>query len=110
MGLHQRSVRHRDEAAPAFLGGSLWVACLRGQRLYQVPRGGDGAVGDPAALRRAVRTAADGRRGTERDAVVVSNRDGRGRPRDGDDRILQLTPTPPPTDCRPLDGWGAQCP
>jgi hypothetical protein len=68
------------------------VACLRGQRLYQVPRGGDGAVGDPAALFVGQYGRLDGRRGTERDAVVFSNRDGRGRPRDGDDRILQLTP------------------
>ena len=78
----------------AFFGGSLWVACLRGQRLYQVPLGGDGAVGDPAAL-------FVGQYGRLRTVVATpngtlwfstSNRDGRGSPRDGDDRILQLWP------------------
>ncbi|MGH3676498.1 MAG: PQQ-dependent sugar dehydrogenase [Mycobacterium sp.] len=86
-----------DEASPAglaFFGGSLWVACLRGQRLYRVPVGGDGALGDPAALfvgefgrLRTVVPAPDGTLW-----FTTSNRDGRGSPRDGDDRILQLRP------------------
>jgi hypothetical protein len=42
-----------DEAPPsglAYLGGSLWVACLRGQRLYRIPVGANGSLADPAQL------------------------------------------------------------
>jgi glucose/arabinose dehydrogenase len=85
------------EASPsglAYYGGSLWVACLRGQRLYRIPVGGDGTVGSPAALfagqygrLRTVVAAPDGSLW-----FSTSNRDGRGSPRNGDDRILQLQP------------------
>ena len=85
------------EASPsglAYYGGSLWVACLRGQRLYRIPVGGDGTVGSPAALfagqygrLRTVVAAPDGSLW-----FSTSNRDGRGSPRSGDDRILQLQP------------------
>ncbi len=78
----------------AFYGGSLWVACLRGERLYQIPVGGDGALGQPAALfggqygrLRTVVPAPDGSLW-----FSTSNRDGRGDPRSGDDRILALRP------------------
>ncbi|MEO3761057.1 PQQ-dependent sugar dehydrogenase [Mycobacterium sp. B14F4] len=86
-----------DQASPsglAYFGGSLWVACLRGQRLYRVPVGADGSLAEPAALfvgqygrLRTVAAAPDG-------AVwfTTSNRDGRGSPRDGDDKILQFRP------------------
>ena len=77
----------------AYFGGSLWVACLRGQRLYQIPVGG-GAVGDPAALfvgqYGRLRTVVPAPNGTL--WFSTSNRDGRGSPRDGDDRILQFRP------------------
>jgi glucose/arabinose dehydrogenase len=86
-----------DDASPsglAYYGGSLWVACLRGQRLYRVPVGADGSVGAPAALfggqfgrLRTVVAAPDGALW-----FTTSNRDGRGSPRDGDDRILQFRP------------------
>jgi hypothetical protein len=33
-----------------YFGGSLRVACLRGQRLYQIPVFADGSLGDPAPL------------------------------------------------------------
>ncbi len=85
------------EASPsglAYFGGSLWVACLRGQRLYRIPVGGDGSVGDPAPLfvgqygrLRTVVAAPDGALW-----FTTSNRDGRGSPRAGDDRILQFRP------------------
>jgi glucose/arabinose dehydrogenase len=78
----------------AFHGGSLWVACLRGERLYRIPVGGDGTLGEPAALfagqygrLRTVVPAPDGALW-----VTTSNRDGRGDPRPGDDRILALQP------------------
>jgi glucose/arabinose dehydrogenase len=85
------------EASPsglAYFGGSLWVACLRGQRLYRVPVGADGSLADPAPLfvgqygrLRTVVAAPDGALW-----FTTSNRDGRGSPRDGDDRILQFRP------------------
>ncbi len=85
------------EASPsglAYWGESLWMAALRGQRLYQIPVGPDGAAGEPVAL-------FTGRYGRLRTVVAApdgtlwfttSNRDGRGSPRDGDDRILQFQP------------------
>jgi glucose/arabinose dehydrogenase len=85
------------EASPsglAYSGGALWVACLRGQRLYQIPVGADGSLGDPGPLfvgqygrLRTVVAAPDGTLW-----FTTSNRDGRGSARDGDDRILQFRP------------------
>jgi hypothetical protein len=70
------------------------VACLRGERLYQIPVGGDGALGEPAAVfagqygrLRTVVAAPDGTLW-----FSTSNRDGRGDPRPEDDRILQHRP------------------
>lgn len=86
-----------DEASPsglAFLDGSLWVAALRGERLFRIPVSADGALADPEPLfvgqfgrLRTVVAAPDGTLW-----FTTSNRDGRGNPRDGDDRILQLRP------------------
>ena len=86
-----------DEASPsglAFHGGSLWVAALRGQRLIQIPVAADGALASPSARfvgqfgrLRTVTSAPDGSLW-----FTTSNRDGRGDPRDGDDRILQFRP------------------
>ena len=74
-----------DEASPsglAYFGGSLWVACLRGQRLYRIPLGADGTLADPAPLfvgdfgrLRTVVTAPNGALW-----FTTSNRDGRGSP------------------------------
>ncbi|RZS33999.1 glucose/arabinose dehydrogenase [Herbihabitans rhizosphaerae] len=87
------------EASPSGLGfyqGHLYMAGLRGQRLWQIPVNGDGTVGEPRGLwhetygrLRAV-AAAPG------DALWVgtSNRDGRGDPAPDDDRILSVTGTP----------------
>jgi glucose/arabinose dehydrogenase len=86
-----------DAASPsglAYFAGSLWVASLRGQRLWQIPVGADGALADPVGLfvgeygrlRTVVATPA----GTL--WFTTSNRDGRGSARDGDDRILELRP------------------
>ncbi|CKH15522.1 glucose sorbosone dehydrogenase [Mycolicibacterium smegmatis] len=85
------------EASPsglAFYGGSLWVAALRGERLFQIPVAGDGTVGTPAPLfvgqygrLRTVVAAPDGSLW-----FTTSNRDGRGSVRAGDDRILQFRP------------------
>ncbi|MGQ4270356.1 PQQ-dependent sugar dehydrogenase [Nocardiopsis changdeensis] len=83
-----------DEASPsgaAVAGGSLWVASLRGARLWEVPLTGDGGVGEPTAhftgeygrLRTVVVT-------SEGDALWLStsNRDGRGDPAEEDDRLF----------------------
>ena len=86
-----------DEASPsglAYFGGSLWVAALRGERLIRIPVEADGSAGEPASLfvgqygrLRTVVAAPDGTLW-----FTTSNRDGRGDPRDGDDRILQFRP------------------
>ncbi|WP_250286610.1 MULTISPECIES: PQQ-dependent sugar dehydrogenase [unclassified Frankia] len=83
------------EASPsgaAIIGSTLYVAALRGERLWAVPLDGKGA-GTPHALLdgafgrlRTVVAAPDGSLW-----ITTSNTDGRGSPRDGDDRILRLT-------------------
>ena len=87
-----------DEASPsgaAVAEGSLWVAALRGERLWRVPLTGDpdDPVAEPEALHqgeygrlRAVAATPDG----SELWITTSNRDGRGEPRDGDDRILRI--------------------
>ncbi|MGI8536389.1 MAG: PQQ-dependent sugar dehydrogenase [Mycobacteriales bacterium] len=76
----------------AFVDGSLWVAALRGERLWRVPLDGRGGAGQPEALYvgqfgrlRAAERAPDGSLW-----VLTSNTDGRGDPVDADDRILRL--------------------
>jgi quinoprotein glucose dehydrogenase len=84
----------------AFWRGDLFVATLRSEALIRiaVSRAGEGYRVD-----RIERWFArgDARPGRLRDAVVgpdgalyvlTNNRDGRGRPREGDDRILKITP------------------
>ena len=81
-----------SEASPsglAYADGSLWMAALRGNRLWEVPVTASGAgtpqphlVGDYGRLR-TVALAPDGRLW-----VTTSNRDGRGDPAEQDDRIL----------------------
>jgi glucose/arabinose dehydrogenase len=86
-----------EEASPsgaAIADGSLWVAALRGMRLWQVPLDHAGAVGRPVAL-------FTGEFGRLREVVrapdgslwfTTSNRDGRGNPGPDDDMILVLRP------------------
>ena len=85
-----------DDASPsglAYWQGELWMASLRGARLWQIPLHGD-EVGEPVAhfvdefgrLRSAVPTPDGGAL-----LLTTSNTDGRGDPRDGDDRILRVT-------------------
>ncbi|WP_168221021.1 sorbosone dehydrogenase family protein [Actinomadura sp. WMMA1423] len=83
-----------DQASPsglAYADGSLWVGALRGERLWQVPLH-DGKAERPLARfqgrigrLRAVVRAPDGSLW-----ITTSNKDGRGTPRPGDDRILDL--------------------
>lgn len=86
---------HTDEASPsgiAVADGSVFLASLRGERLWQVPLL-DRGTGRPRALLvhrygrlRAVAPAPDGSLW-----VLTNNTDGRGSPRPGDDRIVRLT-------------------
>jgi glucose/arabinose dehydrogenase len=88
-------VWHTDVASPsgiAIADGSVFMASLRGERLWQIPLLTDG-VGTPRALLahrygrlRAVAVAPDGSLW-----VLTNNTDGRGSPRTGDDRIVRLT-------------------
>ena len=89
-----------DVASPsglAYADGALWMGALRGNRLWKIPvsgTGADQAAGQPEAYfvgqygrMRTVVTAPDGNLW-----VTTSNRDGRGSPTDGDDRILVVSP------------------
>ncbi|MEV6695245.1 PQQ-dependent sugar dehydrogenase [Micromonospora sp. NPDC051196] len=93
------------EASPSgatIAGNRLFVAGLRGNRLWNVPLTGSGGVGTPTAelvgtygRLRTVEYGPDGWLW-----VTTSNRDGRGTPAGSDDRILRFPPrdtTPPPT-------------
>lgn len=85
-----------DEASPssvAYAAGSLWVASLRGERLWQVPITAAGDLGQPTphfvgayGRLRTVVAAPDGSLW-----LSTSNRDGRGDPAASDDRILRVT-------------------
>lgn len=83
-----------SEASPsgmAILDGTIYIACLRGERLRAVP------VSRPATSKsyfvgtygrlRDVEVAPDGSLW-----VLTNNTDGRGDPKPGDDRILRVTP------------------
>lgn len=86
---------HTDEASPsgiAYVDGVIWMAGLKGQRLWRIPLNGTKASADPQAF-------LTGKYGRLRTVVaagggklwlVTSNTDGRGDPRSGDDRILEL--------------------
>jgi glucose/arabinose dehydrogenase len=83
-----------DQASPsgAAIAGSLWVAALRGERLWQIPLGRAGGAGTPVAhfvgdygRLRAVVRAPDGSLW-----CTTSNRDGRGNTRQDDDKILVI--------------------
>ena len=86
-----------DDASPsgiAIAGGSVFMAGLRGERLWQIPLTGD-ATGEPVALvageygrLRTVQVAPDGTLW-----LITSNTDGRGSEEAGDDRILRLALT-----------------
>ncbi|MDR7382306.1 PQQ-dependent sugar dehydrogenase [Promicromonospora iranensis] len=88
-----------EEASPsgiAYAAGSLWMAGLRGQRLWQLPVDGGEAAGDPVShlegeygRLRTVQAAPDGTLW-----VTTSETDGASwggaSPEEGDDRILRI--------------------
>ena len=94
--INPQRVWSTDEASPSGIAiwhGSVWMAALRGQRLWQIPIGsGDQPTGTPTAQLtgtygrlRTVAVAPDGSLW-----LTTSNTDGRGDVHDGDDRILRL--------------------
>ncbi|MBZ9642098.1 sorbosone dehydrogenase family protein [Streptomyces sp. PSKA30] len=84
-----------DEASPsgiAYAEGSIWMAGLRGQRLWRIPLKGTEASADPQAFLEGeygrLRTVVSA--GGNKLWLVTSETDGRGSPDGGDDRILEL--------------------
>ena len=82
----------------AILDQTLYVACLKGERLYRIAIDDKGGLGSPQALLvgqygrlRHVAVAPDGSLW-----ILTSNRDGRGDPIAADDRILRLQPATAP--------------
>ncbi|MFC8952232.1 PQQ-dependent sugar dehydrogenase [Streptomyces sp. NPDC057101] len=84
-----------SEASPsgiAYAGGAIWMAGLRGERLWRVPLSGTKLAADPEAFL----TEEYGRlrtvlaEGGGRLWLVTSETDTRGTPEEGDDRILRL--------------------
>jgi glucose/arabinose dehydrogenase len=86
-----------EQASPsglAWADGHLWMAGLRGQRLWRIDVSPEGTARDPKAFfteehgrLRSVAAAPDGTVW-----VTTSNRDGRGEPSPADDRILVVRP------------------
>jgi glucose/arabinose dehydrogenase len=86
---------HTDVASPsgiAYARGSIWMASLRGERLWRIPLDGRESAAPPQAFL----TGKYGRLRTVLAAggsklwLVTSETDTRGTPKPGDDRILQL--------------------
>ena len=80
-------------AGIAFAQGHIFMASLRGERLWAIPVADGKRIGEPQAFftnkygrLRTVEAAPDGSLW-----VTTSNTDGRGQPHDGDDRILRVT-------------------
>ncbi|MBQ1096514.1 PQQ-dependent sugar dehydrogenase [Streptomyces sp. b94] len=87
-----------DEASPsgiAHAGGSVWMAGLRGERLWRVPLKGTEAAADPQAFLEGeygrLRTVVPA--GGDKLWLMTSDTDGRGDAKEGDDRILELRVT-----------------
>jgi glucose/arabinose dehydrogenase len=89
---------HPAEDSPsgiAYDKGSIWMAALRGERLWRIPLDGTRVAAAPQAFLvgrygrlRSLAVEPDGSL-----LVTTSNTDGRGDPRAGDDRILRLAVT-----------------
>jgi glucose/arabinose dehydrogenase len=87
---------HPEDASPssvAFADGALWVASLRGNRLWEVPVTDQGTLAQPTphfvgayGRLRAVTAAPDGSLW-----LGTSNQDGRGFPADDDDQIFRVS-------------------
>jgi len=92
-----------SEASPsgiAYVKGSIWMAGLRGERLWRIPLSReDGAAKEPLADPQAFLEGEYGRlrtvlaAGGDKLWLVTSETDGRGTPKSGDDRILLVRVT-----------------
>jgi quinoprotein glucose dehydrogenase len=103
-GLADPLISWNDRTTPpggiAFWRGALYVSTLRSETLVRVTLSRAGESWRVEAIERLFHDGEDGRYGRLRDAVtgpdgalyvLTSNRDGRGSPRAGDDRILRIT-------------------
>ncbi|MFG3048270.1 PQQ-dependent sugar dehydrogenase [Streptomyces sp. NPDC048241] len=86
---------HTDDASPsgiAYVDGVIWMAGLRGERLWRVPLRSTSASAPPQAFLDGeygrLRTVAPA--GKDRLWLLTSNTDGRGDPEKGDDRLLEV--------------------
>ncbi len=86
---------HTDDASPsgiAYVDGVIWMAALKGQRLWRIPLDGTTAAAEPQAFLTGeygrLRTVVAA--GGDKVWLVTSNTDGRGKPKAADDRILEL--------------------
>lgn len=84
-----------EDASPsgiAYVDGVIWMAALKGQRLWRVPLEGTDAAAAPQAFLTGtygrLRTVAPA--GGDKLWLVTSNTDGRGTPKKGDDRVLEV--------------------
>jgi len=89
----QWATKDASPSGIAFAKGHIFMASLRGERLWAIPVAGGKRVGEPQAFfigkygrLRTVEVAPDGSLW-----LTTSNTDGRGNSRDGDDRILRVT-------------------
>ncbi|MFF2026040.1 PQQ-dependent sugar dehydrogenase [Streptomyces sp. NPDC058171] len=84
-----------SDASPsgiAYAQGSIWMAGLRGERLWRIPVGGVDGAPEPQAFLRGeygrLRTVVAA--GDDRLWLMTSETDGRGSPGGADDRVLEL--------------------
>ncbi|MFG3286205.1 PQQ-dependent sugar dehydrogenase [Streptomyces sp. NPDC048111] len=87
-----------SEASPsgiAIAGGSVWMAALRGERLWRIPLDGAAPLGAPEGFLGGefgrLRTVLGA--GAGKLWVLTDNTDSRGVPKPGDDRVLELAVT-----------------
>jgi len=76
----------------AYAGGSIWMAALKGERLYRIPLNGAHVEAKPHAflVGRFGRLRSVLALGPHTIVVSTSNRDGRTTPRAGDDKLIVL--------------------
>jgi glucose/arabinose dehydrogenase len=86
---------HTDDASPsgiAYAEGSIWMAGLKGQRLWRIPLDGTKTSAAPQAFLTGeygrLRTVVSA--GGDKLWLMTNNTDGRGTPKSGDDRILEI--------------------
>jgi glucose/arabinose dehydrogenase len=89
---------HTDQASPsgiAYAAGSIWLASLKGERLWRVPLDGTKAAAPPQAFFASRYGRLRGLLALDDHTLLLttSNTDNRGTPSPTDDRVLRLTVT-----------------